>query len=168
MIVMTRHNFINRRFICLLPILFLFACDHTPASDLPVTSMQIGSQKFSLEIATKPHDQEVGLMHRDTLDSDHGMIFVFPDEDMRTFWNHDVHFPLDLLFVDARGNIVSIKQMPKYSDVNCSSDFPAKYVIELNDGTAKNLSLAPGQHLTIPSDALNPPATTTPATSTAP
>ena len=135
-------------------ILLLAACcsskDADSPSSLPVTSMTIGSQNFNVEIATSFHDQEVGLMHRDHLDSDHGMLFIFPDVQVRNFWNHDVHFPLDLVFLDSSGAIVSLRHMDAYSDKNVSSDAPAQYTIELNAGTAARLNLHVGDRITVP------------------
>jgi hypothetical protein len=112
--------------------------------------MRIGDQSFELELALTEAQQELGLMHRDHLDSDKGMLFIFPDMQVRTFWNHDVSFPLDLVFLDSSGKIVSIKQMQKFNDLNVSSDVPAKYAIELNEGTAANVGIKIGDSLSIP------------------
>jgi uncharacterized membrane protein (UPF0127 family) len=110
----------------------------------------MGGQTFTLELATTQAQQELGLMHRDHLDADAGMIFIFPDMGVRTFWNHDVSFPLDLVFLDGSGKVVSIKRMEKFSDLDVSSDVPARYAIELNAGTAANLGLKTGDTLPIP------------------
>jgi uncharacterized membrane protein (UPF0127 family) len=131
-------------------------CDKVSDNSLPVTQMQIGSGTYNLEIATTSEEQTVGLMHRDHLDPDHGMIFVFPDEQGRDFWNHDVHFPLDLLFLTSGGDIASIKHMDAWSERDTPSDVPAMYVIELNAGTAAKLGLKVGDHLDIPKDARSP------------
>ena len=144
----------------LVPILLLFltlfpCCHPKPASHLPVTSMQIGSEHFDLEIAVSPHDQEVGLMHRDSLDPDHGMIFVNDAVKPQTFWNHDTHFPLDLIFLGSSGNVVSLKHLDAYSEKVVPSDAPAQYVIELNAGTAARLHVKIGDHLDLPKDVIN-------------
>jgi uncharacterized membrane protein (UPF0127 family) len=132
---------------------------HTADSGLPVTTMTIGDENFNLEIATSEHDQEVGLMHRDHLDADHGMIFPMAKDDVQKFWNHDVHFGLDLIFLDPSGTIVALKHMNAFSDLTCSSDVPAQYVIELNTGTNDRLHLKVGDHLSIPAEATTRPAT---------
>jgi uncharacterized protein len=139
-----------RIFLCLLPALALMGCDGKPVSSLPVTQMRIGSETFSLEIATSLHDQSVGLMHRDHLDSDHGMLFIFGDEQERYFYNEDVHFPLDVVFLDSAGKIVSIKRLEAYNARTVPSDARAEYVIELNAGTASGLKLKVGDTLTLP------------------
>src|SRR5580700_6243621 len=122
--------------LAILLILSPLGCHRKPDSNLPVTSMQIGSKHFDLEMAVSPHDQEVGLMHRDSLDSDHGMIFINSEEKPQTFWNHDTHFPLDLVFLNGSGGVVSLKHLDAYSEKAVASDAPAQYVIELNAGTA--------------------------------
>ena len=145
----------------LVPILLLLlilapaGCRQKQASLLPVTSMQIGAERFDLEMAVSPHDQEVGLMHRDSLDPDHGMIFPFPMEQTQRFWNHDVHFPLDLIFLGASANVVSLKHMDAYNEKTVASDAPAQYVIELNAGTVARLGVKVGDHLDLPKDVLN-------------
>jgi uncharacterized membrane protein (UPF0127 family) len=116
--------------------------------------MQIGGEGFNLEIARSFHEQEVGLMHRDHLDADHGMIFPMPDDTVREFWNHDVHFPLDVIFLNAAGDIVSIVRLETFSDKDVSSGVPAVYAIELNAGTAARLGLKVGQHLDVPREAM--------------
>jgi uncharacterized protein len=150
--------------ICLL-LIALAGCDPKPDSGLPVTQIQIGPQKFNIEIATSYHDQEVGLMHRDHLDPDHGMIFIFNTPSVQHFWNHDVHFALDNLFLAPDGTIVSIKHMDAYSEKDTSSDLPAQYVIELLGGTTDKLNIKAGDHIALPPDAVHPTATEpTPAT----
>lgn len=149
------------RIIPILAVLLTLAsagCRQKQASLLPVTSMQIGSEHFDLEMAVSPHDQEVGLMHRDSLDSDHGMIFINSEEKPQTFWNHDVHFPLDLIFLGTGGNVVSLKRLDTYSEKAVPSDVPAQYVIELNAGTVARLGVKVGDRLELPKDVLNPPS----------
>ena len=119
---------------------------------LPTTTMQIGSRRFIVEEATTPKEQEDGLMRRDYLPSDHGMIFIFDKTGEQTFWNHDVPFPLDNLFVDDSGTIVSIQHMDAYSNAS-TEPVLCRYVIELNAGEPAFLGIHVGDHLTIPADA---------------
>jgi uncharacterized membrane protein (UPF0127 family) len=123
---------------------------HSTSSKLATITMKIGSENFTLEVASTPQEKQTGLMHRDEMDANHGMIFPFANEEIRNFWNHDVHFDLDLLFVDSAGKVVSIKRMKQYSDDNTSSDYKAKYVIELNGGSAQRVNVKPGDKLQIP------------------
>ena len=116
--------------------------------------MQLGGQDFTLEIAGDLNSREVGLMHRDHLATDHGMLFLFPQVQEEWFWNHDVHFPLDVVFLDDKQTVVSVIHMDSYSEKNIGSEHPVKYAIELNAGTAQRLHLDVGTHLAIPPKAL--------------
>lgn len=63
------------------------------------------------------------------------MLFVFDDEQMRSFWMKNTYIPLDMMFLNASGTIVSIHAGAKPMDESpISSDYPAKYVIEVNSG----------------------------------
>jgi hypothetical protein len=133
-------------------ILLLATCctSKDSGSSLPVEQITIGGQTFNIEIAKSYHDQEVGLMHRDHLDSDHGMIFVNDHPFVQNFWNHDTHFDLDLVFLGPDGTVVSLKHLVAWSEKTVSSEVPAQYVIELNAGTAARLNLHVGDHITLP------------------
>jgi uncharacterized protein len=137
----------------ILTALVIAGCDKD--SGLPTTHMQLGGQDFSLEIAGTSHTREVGLMHRDHLDADHGMLFLFTETKPQWFWNHDVRFPLDVVFLDDGETVVNVIHMNAYSDLNVGSDVPVKFAIELNEGTAQRLHLVNGTHLTIPPKALD-------------
>ena len=129
----------------------LAACERESSpSGLPVVHMQLGPEDFTLEVAATQFSRELGLMHRDSLPTDHGMLFVFTDEQPRSFWNHDVHFPLDLVFLNSSGEIVSLKHMDSFSEQTTPSDAAARYTIELNSGEAARLHLTTGEKLAVP------------------
>jgi hypothetical protein len=126
---------------------------HQSPSNLPVVPMKIGTRTFHLEIAATPDSMETGLMKRDSMPDDHGMIFVFPDEDYRNFYMKNTRFPLDIIFVNTAGIVVSIKQMKPYDLSLTPSDKPARYAIELNRGAAEEAGVKVGDQLVIPAEA---------------
>ena len=128
-------------------------CDEQSPAGLPVVEMKIGKGDFVIEVARTPAEQETGLMKRDSMPKDHGMIFVFSGDEVRKFWMKDTRFPLDILFLDAGGKVVSIHQMKAYDLQETSSDYPARYAIELNDGTATETGVKSGDVLEIPNQA---------------
>lgn len=140
----------------LLPLLLVAAhlgCDSAPApspSGLPTVEMKLGTRTYKLEVAATDADRQKGLMQRDTMPEDHGMIFVFPDEAERAFWMKNTRIPLDILYIAADGRVVSIKQMKPYDLNTTPSDGPAKWAIELNKGQAAVAGVKPGDVLTIP------------------
>jgi uncharacterized membrane protein (UPF0127 family) len=150
----------NRRFIpFLLPLLSvllvgLSGCDQqtatTKPSGLPIVSMKIGSMTFNLEVADDDYSRTKGLMERDTLPADHGMIFVFPVDTSEGFWMHHTRFPLDILFVDQSGKIVSVHNMKAYDESTTSSDGLYRYAIELPSGAAASAGVKAGDTLTLP------------------
>jgi hypothetical protein len=125
-------------------------CRRKPASDLPTVRMQIGKDRFTLEVANTSATREYGLMHRDSMPSDHGMLFVFPDERRLGFWMKNTRIPLDIIYLDAGGKVVSIHQMKPHDLRSTYSDGPAKYVIELNAGRAEKTAVKRGDPLEIP------------------
>ena len=127
-------------------------CEESPAG-MPVAKMTIGKKSYNLEVARTETEQEKGLMKRDSMPQDHGMIFVFPDEQMRSFWMKNTRFPLDILFLDSRGKVVSIHPMRAYDESNTSSDLPAQYAVELNKGQAESSGVKVGDVLEIPAKA---------------
>jgi uncharacterized membrane protein (UPF0127 family) len=129
-----------------------------PASTgIPTTQMKIGSRTFTLEIARTEEQQQTGLMRRDSMPEDHGMIFVFGDDQVRNFWMKNTRFPLDIVFVDREGKTVSVHQMAAFDETNTSSDLPARYAIELNKGMAADASVKSGDVLEIPPAARSSP-----------
>jgi uncharacterized membrane protein (UPF0127 family) len=141
-------------FLCLW--LVAIGCDQTPQDvtvTLPTTTIHVGNRDFTMEKATTIGQQERGLMRRDSLADDHGMIFIFPSESPQEFWNHNVRFPLDVVFLNGQEQVVSIQHMKPYDDTTTQS-VQAQYVIELNDGTAEKIGLKVGDKVNLPADAV--------------
>jgi uncharacterized protein len=121
---------------------------------LRTVEMRVGSESFTLEVADTPTSRARGLMRRDSMPREHGMLFVFPEEDERGFWMKDTRIPLDIVFLDASGVVVSVHQMKPYDIKNTTySARPAKYAIELNQGVAKETGVKPGDVLEVPAAA---------------
>lgn len=118
----------------------------TTASGTPTVTLE--GHRFTVEIAATPPEQEHGLMDRTSMAADHGMLFVFPDSQPRTFWMKNTLIPLDMLFIDADRHVVAIQAeaQPCKADP-CTiypSEAPARYVLELNAGTAAKLGVRKG------------------------
>ena len=74
-------------------------------------------------------------MYRKTMDADHGMLFVYPEAEPRSFWMKNTPLALDIIFVDAKGEIVNIvKRTSPYSEDFIESTAPAQYVVEVRAG----------------------------------
>ena len=117
---------------------------------LPAISMKIGQQTFKLEVADTDATREIGLMYRDSMPADHGMIFIFPSAQALNFWMKNTRLPLDIIFLDDKRKIVSIHQLEPFDLRGTSSDYPAQYAVELNQGAAEKAKAKVGDILEIP------------------
>jgi len=146
-------------------VLFAPACG-AGASDLPTTPMEIKSKPFTVEIAATEDSRETGLMYRDAMAADHGMIFVFEKDDTYSFWMKNTRIDLDGIWLDAEGTVVFIDTMKAYTLTGHTPPEPSHYVIELNSGMAKTLGLKVGDKITIPEKVKSAlkPAASQPAT----
>ncbi len=118
-----------------------------PSSETAIASFVTprGTFSYHLEIADSPPEQQRGLMFRETMAPDFGMIFVFGEDRQRTFWMRNTLIPLDMVFVRADGVVDSVQPMatPRTDDPR-PSDGPARYVIELVGGEAARVGIGPG------------------------
>lgn len=117
--------------------------------------VELDGHRFQIETAADEASRERGLMFRESMPADHGMLFVFDDAQVRTFWMKNTHIPLDILYFDQNYKLVSVQQrVPPCLDSgdNCPvypSEGPAQYVLELNAGTADKLGVKPGDALAV-------------------
>lgn len=111
---------------------------------LPRTTLQVGEHRIRVEIAANPETRAKGLMFRESLAPDHGMLFVFPQAEQLCFWMKNTPLPLSIAFIDAAGSIINLADMqPQSLDTHCSFG-PALYAIEMEQGWFKRHGLAPG------------------------
>lgn len=89
----------------------------------------------TVEIADTPEARAQGLMHRESLPEDSGMLFVYPDAAPRGFWMKDTPLSLDMIFVDSNGEILNIVRATQpFSTERSFSAAPARYVVEVMAG----------------------------------
>jgi len=122
-----------------------------PAGDAPV-ALQIrdasGEQhSFTVELAIDDLSQQHGLMGRRALPDDHGMLFPFPVPRTASFWMKDTPLALDLLFIRPDGTIAAILPGQPYDLHPISAGEPVSAVLEIRQGRAQALGLAPGDRV---------------------
>lgn len=116
---------------------------------MTITSPKGTMHKFIVELALTPPQLEFGLMYRDKMPADHGMLFDFGISRPVMMWMKNTKLSLDMLFLDKSGNITHIQENAvPYSEAIISSNGPVDYVIELNGGIVKKLGLAIGDKVT--------------------
>ena len=118
----------------------------------------IKEKPFTLEIADTNEKRERGLMFRESMPADHGMVFVFEVADNYRFWMKNTLIPLDIIFLDNTGKVLDIERREPKDETGMGPDDPALYVIELNAGTAKTIGLTKGDHIELPQKILKRPA----------
>jgi uncharacterized membrane protein (UPF0127 family) len=101
--------------------------------------------RLDIEIASDNRERNQGLMWRKKMQEKQGMLFVFEFEGPQSFWMHNTYIPLDIIFVNDRFEVVSIrKNTPVLNDTPQPSGAPARYVIEVNAGVADKYGIVPG------------------------
>ena len=120
---------------------------------LPINATVImGTQTIELEVATTPYQKAIGLMYREFLPANRGMLFIFERPQYVGFWMKNVRISLDMIFL-LDGKIVSIAaNVPPCTADPCPSYGPPQQidrVIELRGGRAAELGLQPGDSLEI-------------------
>ncbi|HTO41640.1 MAG TPA: DUF192 domain-containing protein [Rhizomicrobium sp.] len=120
-----------------------------PQPRLPVQTIAIetanGPIRLNVEMATSSEQQRRGLMYRRQMDSNGGMLFVFPRAGQISFWMKNTYLPLDMLFIRADGTVSSIAAHTKPRTLDpVPSTEPVKAVLELNAGRAAELGIVEG------------------------
>lgn len=143
-----------------LALLLVVACDKSNAG-LTKVKLSDGARTISVwvEIADEPHKQAQGLMGRTELPENHGMLFVFEEPRVLSFWMKNTLIPLDILYFDAQGKFVSAKSMipcPSDSSAEAGKQDPcmtyssgrrAQYALEVNAGFLEEEGVGEGWEL---------------------
>lgn len=105
-------------------------------------------KKMDIEIADDAYQTQTGLMYRDDLGEDQGMLFVFPEDDFRFFYMKNTKIALDIIYIGSNKKIVSFqKNAIPYDETSLPSEVPAQYVLEVNAGTADQIGIKVGDHI---------------------
>jgi len=123
--------------------------------DLPRVVTPSGDE-IRVEVVADFESRQRGLMFRESLDEDAGMLFVFESEMMLGFWMKNTLIPLDILYIDNDRRIVDIQTMQPCEADPCPSyptSTPARFALEINAGKAEDLGLKIGDelHISLPS-----------------
>jgi uncharacterized membrane protein (UPF0127 family) len=103
---------------------------------------------IDIEIADNEYETQTGLMYRNKLETSHGMLFIFPNVDTRSFYMKNTRIPLDIIYIDEDKTIVSFqKNVKPFDETALPSDAPAKYVLEINGGLSDIWELAVGDKI---------------------
>jgi len=122
-----------------------------PTDPAPLVALtSAGERSFTIEIADDTSERARGLMFRETMADDHGMLFVFEQTQPVAFWMKDTPMPLDLVFIGADGRIRDILPGEPFSTAGISPGEPVRFVLELKRGTAAAAGIGEGDILRHP------------------
>ncbi len=118
---------------------------YLPASQsLPKKQLYIGSVVLTVEIASTSDSRSRGLMYRETLNWNNGMLFVYKREHVMEFWMRNTYVDLDIGFFDKNRVLKVIKTMKRLDETPVSSEVPVMYALEVSKGWFKSHGIVPG------------------------
>ncbi len=103
-----------------------------------------GIHVITAEAATTNQARTIGLMHRERLAPNNGMLFVFEDKAQQCFWMRNTIVPLTIAFIEDDGTILQLADMAPKSEVSHCSQRPVRYALEMEQGWFGKRGIAPG------------------------
>lgn len=141
---------------------FLFSCgDETKDSSIEVPEIEFKKdgelyllkqgdtiKKVDIEIADTDYERQTGLMYRESMEQDQGMLFIYPNEAPRSFYMKNTYIALDIIFYDKDSIAVSFQENAKPLDeTSLPSEKPAQFILELNAGKVKQWNIELGDKI---------------------
>lgn len=102
---------------------------------------------YRIELAESEREVQQGMMWRKHMDPDMGMLFLMPEERMQSFWMKNTYVGLDIIYISAAGQVVSIQANAQpFNETPLPSEGPAQLVLELPAGTCAQVGITPGMN----------------------
>jgi len=131
-------------FFCFIALSVALLVPGAVASELPRIRLEIESQPITAEVAIDAASHANGLMFRESLPRNHGMLFLFAEPHQPCFWMKNTYVPLTIAFIDTEGVIVSLADMqPESLDTHCAIA-PIRYALEMEQGWFARNGARPG------------------------
>ena len=106
--------------------------------------LTIDNVKLTVELADTPLTRQLGLMYREHLDENCGMLFAFPTATQRSFWMKNTYLPLSIAYLNEGGRILNIEDMVPFNETSVSSDGSSLYALEMGKGWFRRYGIRPG------------------------
>ena len=126
----------------LLVVFTTFSC--SKSGILQTQEIKINRWKLTVEIADTPETQEKGLMGRESMTEDHGMLFVYDRDSRKSFWMKNTLIPLSIAYIAADGTIREIYDMEPLSTRIVDSRYSVRYALEVNQGAFQRHGIKEG------------------------
>ena len=127
-------------------ILFLAGCSEKEE----IVSITVGNDIYHIEVARTREEQSRGLMYRESLGTDEGMIFIYEEDRKLSFWMKNTYIPLSIAFVAKDGIIKEIHQLKPESLTPVKSTHSVRYALELPSGSFKRSNVKVGDKIILP------------------
>ena len=125
----------------------LLAAAPAAAQQLPVVQLNAGMHLIRAEVAADFGSRALGLMHRTSMPSNAGMLFIFDEAATPCMWMKNTLIPLSVAFIDEHGTVINIEDMaPQTEDSHCAIK-PAVYALEMNRGYFAARGIKPGSRI---------------------
>lgn len=126
-------------------LLILTSCLFEESNTVLIRSMTGGGRAYTVEYAVTPSEKSQGLMSRESLPENEGMLFIYERPQIVDFWMKDTLIPLDMLFFNADKTLVHIEHnVQPHDETPRGPDVPVCYVLEINGGQAMENGLDEG------------------------
>lgn len=133
--------------VCALLTPCVLVAQQAPQPPLGTTKLTTGIHVITAEVAATPHSRTIGLMMRDRLAPNHGMVFVFEDKSQHCFWMRNTLIALSIAFIDDDGTIVSIADMTPKSEASTCPPRPIRYALEMDQGWFAKRGVSAGKKI---------------------
>jgi uncharacterized membrane protein (UPF0127 family) len=121
----------------------------TGPQTLPAIKLGAGMMNIRVELADNPAARQVGLMHRKSMPTNDGMLFVFERAELSCFWMRNTLIPLSIAFLGDDGSIVNIADMKPLDETSHCPSRPVRLALEMNQGWFERHGLKAGDKLTV-------------------
>lgn len=113
-------------------------------TDKVLTQIKIGNRRINVEIASNEGARTKGLQSREELSDNSGMLFIFEEPKILSFWMKNTYIPLSIAYLDENYKIIEIFDMKPLDRKPIVSSKPAKYALEVNKGWFKRNNITSG------------------------
>ena len=120
---------------------------HAQQPQLALVRLTAGMHVVQAEVADSFGTRMQGLMKRESLAPNYGMLFLFEADDRQCMWMKNTLIPLSVAFIDAQGAIVNVADMQPLSEQSHCSAHPARYALEMTQGWFRERGLKPGTRI---------------------
>ena len=147
---------------CALATCAIIAHSQVPNPRLPTVELEAGIHLIRAEVAADPGTRAIGLMYREALGRNEGMLFVFNERSQECFWMKNTRIPLSIAFLGEDGSITNIAEMAPYDETSHCSSQPVRFALEMEKGWFARRGISAGQRLRNPRLFIVPPPPTRP------